>query len=185
MYILAGPNGAGKSTVAAQILPEFNTTIFVNADEIQKERQCSQLAAGRQMLAALHALRSSSVTFAFETTLAARSYVAFVNESQANGYFVHLTYIWVRSPSVAISRVADRVREGGHDIPVDTIKRRYWRGLDNLFDYYMGVVDAWTLCDNSDGKLVQIANGDLEHGVEVSQSSIFKAILDAKKRHDI
>ncbi len=181
MYILAGPNGAGKSTVAAQILPEFNTTIFVNADEIQKQRQCSQLEAAKQMLAALHALRSSSVTFAFETTLAARSYVAFIDDARASGYEVHLIYIWLRSPALAVSRVADRVRDGGHNIPVATIKRRYKRGLDNLLNNYLAIVDAWTLCDNSEGRLAIVAEYDQQLGIEIMDSSIYREIQDAKR----
>jgi len=164
MYVLAGPNGAGKSTVAAEVLPEFNTTIFVNADEIENQRQCPQLKAGKQMLAALHALRSSAVAVAFETTLAARSYIAFINDARASGYEIHLIYMWLCSPALAVSRVADRVRDGGHDILFDTIVRRYNRGLDNLRNCYLGIVDAWTICDNSTRLLKVVAEYDKRSG---------------------
>lgn len=185
IYVLAGPNGAGKSTVASQVLPEFNTTIFVNADEIEKQRQCTAMEAGQQMLAVLHALRESRVSFAFETTLAARSYVPFLKEASAYGYFNHLIYIWLRTPELAKSRVADRVREGGHHIPNETIERRYWRGVKNFNGLYARIVDGWAICDNSQDSLIPVAKNRNEEGLVIQDKSIYREILDAAARSDI
>lgn len=127
IYVLSGPNGAGKSTAASLILPEFHTHEFVNADEIHKSLApgASHMAAGRIMLQRMRKLRNAGSTFAFETTLAARTYVSFLAEARSGGYFVHLVFLWLRYPELAKARVALRVLRGGHDIPETDIERRY------------------------------------------------------------
>ena len=150
IYVLGGPNGAGKSTGATIVLPYFDTHEFVNADAIAKSLTSgSPIEAGYIMLRRMRELRDAGETFAFETTLAARTYAPFLRDAQQGGYFVHLVYIWLSSPALAKSRVADRVRDGGHNIPPDDIERRYWRGLRNFFERYRPLANAWTLCDNS------------------------------------
>ena len=120
IFVLSGPNGAGKTTGAAVVLPTFGTHEFVNADNIQRDMGigASPIAAGRQMLRRMHALRSAGVSFAFETTLSARTYQAFLEKAQQDGYFVHLVYIWLKNTQLAKSRVALRVKMGGHEIPL-------------------------------------------------------------------
>ena len=103
--------------------------------------------------------RDRRETFAFETTLAAKSYVRFHAEAQQAGYFVHIAYVWLSSVELAKKRVAVRVRRGGHDIPPADIERRYWRGLRNFFEFYRDLVDTWILCDNSSKRLVVVARG--------------------------
>jgi predicted ABC-type ATPase len=102
------------------------------------------------MLERMRDLRDAGESFAFETTLAGKAYVPFLRDARQTGYLIHLACISPRNPALAKSRVADRVAEGGHDIPPADIERRFWRGLRNFFDLYSPLVNAWTLCDNSD-----------------------------------
>ncbi len=165
IFVLGGPNGAGKSTTATVLLPEaLGIEQFVNADLIAHclspfAPQTSALEAGRLMLARIHELRSRGPSFAFETTLASRSYVRFLQESQQAGYVVHVAYIWLTSVELALRRVSIRVQQGDHDVPASTVERRYWRGLRNFFELYQPLADTWTLCDNSGDEIVIVARG--------------------------
>jgi len=154
LYIIAGCNGAGKTTASFTILPEMlNCREFVNADSIAAGLSPFNPAsvafeAGRIMLQRIHQLLEERVDFAFETTLAAKSYVSLIENARQMGYKINLLYIWLESPEFAKQRVAQRVLIGGHDIPADVVERRYYRGLNNLFTLYMPVVDEWLLIDN-------------------------------------
>ncbi len=165
IFILGGPNGAGKSTTAAALLPEaLNIDQFVNADLIAKglspySPESSAFDAGRIMHQRIRKMRNQRQSFAFETTLASRSYVGFLKEAQESGFVLHLVYIWLSSPKLAQSRVAARVQQGGHDVPAETITRRYWRGLRNFFELYRSLVNTWTMCDNSGAEIVVVAQG--------------------------
>jgi len=173
IFVLSGPNGAGKSTTARVLLPEtLSIEQFVNADLIAQglspfAPQSSALEAGRLMLSRIHDFRSRGQSFAFETTLASRSYVTFLKEAQKGGCLVHLAYIWLSSVELAYSRVANRVQEGGHDVPGTTVERRFWRGLKNFFDLYQPFADTWALCDNSKEELSTVARGRKEREAEV------------------
>ena len=165
LYIIAGPNGAGKTTASMNILPDLlDCKEFVNADEIAKglspfKPEEVAVQAGKLMLERINSLLSQRVSFAIETTLATRSYKKLVEEAQSLGYSVQLLFFWLESPEMACQRVAKRVSEGGHDIPVETIYRRYRLGLDNLFNIFIPIVDYWFLYDNNfETKL--IANSD-------------------------
>jgi predicted ABC-type ATPase len=156
VVIVAGPNGAGKSTAAPRLLRDYlGITEFVNADVIAQGLSAFNPAgmamqAGRIMLNRMRELADERKSFACETTLAARSYAIWMQELRASGYKVQLVYLWLRSPETAIERVAERVRNGGHHVPEDVVRRRYERGLDNLFNIYMPIVDSWVILDNSD-----------------------------------
>ena len=155
LYIIAGCNGAGKTTASFNVLPQIlNCREFVNADEIAKGLSpfCPEsvaIQAGKLMLERIETLLSDNVSFAIETTLATRSYKNLVTKAQKKGYNVNLLFFWLESPEVARERVQKRVSEGGHDIPVETIFRRYWLGLDNLFLIFIPIVDYWALYDNN------------------------------------
>ena len=155
LVVLAGPNGAGKSTVAPSILPGvLGIGHFVNADQIANGLSAFRsadvgIAAGRLMLARLNELAAERAHFAFETTLASRTFAPWIAEQVAHGYAFHLIYLWLPSVEMAIDRVAGRVREGGHAIPEETIRRRYAAGLRNFFGLYRPLTTAWTFCDNS------------------------------------
>ena len=155
LYIIAGCNGAGKTTASYTVLPEMlGCREFVNADEIAKglspfNPESVAIEAGRLMLQRMDDLLSEGEDFAFETTLATRSYVKFVERAQAKGYFVTLLNFWLPTPEQAIERVATRVSEGGHNIPSDVIRRRYANGIKNLTTLYTPICDYWIIYDNS------------------------------------
>jgi predicted ABC-type ATPase len=153
--IIAGPNGAGKSTTAKRLLPEsLQIREFVNADVIAAGLSAFApenvaFEAGRIMLVRLKELAASRENFSFETTLATRTYAPWLKTLQAAGYEVHLFFVWLPSADMAIARVAERVRSGGHHVPDETIRRRYTRALVNLRELYIPLANFWQLIDNS------------------------------------
>jgi predicted ABC-type ATPase len=153
--ILAGPNGAGKSTVARALLRgTLAVNEFVDADVIARglsafDPESAALAAGRVMLTRLRELAAQRVSFAFETTLASRTFAPWLRGLKASGYEIYLLYLWLPSAEFARERVADRVRAGGHDIPVETVRRRYQAGARNFFDLYEPLVTSWEVYDSS------------------------------------
>jgi len=155
VVVLAGPNGAGKSTAAADLLQDtFGVREFVNADVIARglsafNVESVAIPAGRVMLTRLHELARQQVSFAFETTLASRGFAPWLADLKSRGYLVHIFFLWLPSAELAIERVADRVRAGGHDIPAETVRRRYRTGLRNFFKLYQGLASSWRVYDNS------------------------------------
>lgn len=158
LVILAGPNGAGKSTVAPALLHgALAVNEFVNADVIARglsafDPESVAIAAGRVMLARLHELADQRVSFAFESTLASRSFAPWLRDLRASGYTVHLFFLWLSSADLAVGRVADRVRAGGHDVPADAVRRRYDAGLRNFFRLYEPLASTWRLYSASGPK---------------------------------
>lgn len=165
LYIIAGCNGAGKTTASMTILPKsLLVKEFVNADEIAKglspfNPEGVAIEAGRLMLERIKYLLDKGESFSIETTLATRSYINLVRDAHKRGYLVNVIYFWLNTPELAVERVAERVRKGGHNIPRDVILRRYSKGLYNLFNLFMGEVDLWTIYDNSDYTRERIAFG--------------------------
>ena len=167
IFVLAGPNGTGKTTSANVVLPEWlQVDEFVNADLIARglapfapERVA--IEAGRLMLKRLHQLREQRATFAFETTLASRSFRPFLLDAKDLGYIVRILFIYLDSPDLAVKRVQTRFAQGGHSVPEIDIRRRYQRGLENFFSFYNSLADAWTICDNSTSELVIVATKDV------------------------
>lgn len=157
LYIIAGCNGAGKTTASMTVLPQvLDCREFVNADEIAKglspfKPEEVAVEAGKLMLRRIDCLLSEKATFAIETTLATKSYRGLVLRAKTAGYKVILLFFWLPSPEMAERRVANRVASGGHNIPKDVIHRRYWLGLDNLFNIFVPIVDLWSLYDNRTG----------------------------------
>ena len=155
LYIIAGPNGAGKTTFAGTFLPRETTSReFVNADEIAlrispSRPEAAAFQAGREMLERIKALADQRTDFAIETTLSGKSYALLLRKLKASGYEIHLFFLWLPDVQMAIDRVADRVRKGGHNIPQTVIRRRYAAGIRNLFDVYRPILNSWTLFDNS------------------------------------
>lgn len=169
MYIIAAPNGAGKTTASFAILPEmFMCEEFVNADEIAAglspfHPEKVSIQAGRLMLERINILLEAGATFAFETTLATKSYVNLIRRAHLLGYRVNLIFLALKSTDLAIQRVSTRVAEGGHHIPTEVIVRRFEHGLNNFFHRYAPVVDQWMLVDNSSDPFRLIAHGDATH----------------------
>jgi predicted ABC-type ATPase len=155
VIVLAGPNGAGKSAAAPSLLRgKLAVPHFVNADTIAQglaayAPETAAFQAGRVMIARLKELASSRVSFAFETTLASRTFAHWLRELIADGYCFHLVFLWLPSVELAIARVAERVREGGHDVPEETIRRRYAAGSQNFWRLYRPLTTTWRVYDNS------------------------------------
>lgn len=154
LYIIAGCNGAGKTTASFTILPEIlDCKEFINADEIAKGLSPFQpenvaFEAGRIMLR-INELLSENKTFTFETTLSTLSYKNKIKEARENGYEIILLFFWLQNVALAKERVNIRVLEGGHNIEPEIIERRYLRGIKNLFDVYLPIVDGAFIFDNS------------------------------------
>ncbi|MEI7979328.1 MAG: zeta toxin family protein [Bacteroidota bacterium] len=158
LYIIAGCNGAGKTTAAFNILPQIlSCKEYVNADEIARgispfQPEKVAIEAGRIMLKRIDELLENKESFAFETTLATKSFESLIYKAQEKGYFVNLIYYWLESVELAEMRVKTRVAEGGHNIPKDVIHRRYFRGIDNLFKIYHDICDLVIIYDNSNNQ---------------------------------
>ncbi|MCY4163813.1 MAG: zeta toxin family protein [bacterium] len=166
IYIIAGPNGAGKTTFAIHHLASRVPTLhFVNADLIAAglsplDRGAGMEAtAGRLMLEEINRLAAQGRSFAFETTLAGRSYLRRIEQWRRDGYRVLLMYLMLDSPQDAMQRVEQRIRQGGHGVPEPVILRRFYAGLQNLREFYIGKVDEWMVFDNSRSMPVLIAQG--------------------------
>ena len=188
LYIIAGCNGAGKTTASFTILPEvLGCKEFINADEIAKglspfQPESVAMQAGRIMLARMDELLQKGETFAFETTLATKSYKQKIEWAQANGYEVTLLFFWLDSPNIAKERVAQRVAEGGHNIPLETIERRYYNGIANLFTIYIDMVDICYIFDNSEGRKELIAQKERHKDIVIYNNDKFNLIKNNDER---
>jgi predicted ABC-type ATPase len=166
VLIIAGPNGAGKTTFAREFLPrEAGVVHFINADLIAAglspfRPELAAVRAGRLMLEAMETLSRRGESFAFETTLAGRNYVRHIREWKARGHEVKLVFLALSSPDVAIERVAQRVRCGGHSVPEEVVRRRFASGLSNFERIYRQEVDRWILFDNTGSAPVEIEEGE-------------------------
>ena len=187
LYIIAGCNGAGKTTASYTVLPEIlECREFVNADEIAKglspfNPSSVAIEAGRLMLKRIGELLSAGVSFSVETTLSTRSYINLIQQAQNQGYSVSLIYFWLNSPELAVNRVLQRVNEGGHNVPLDVIYRRYQAGINNLFQIYMPCVDYWLLADNSVSPRVIVAEGTRHGENRIYELELFKCIKNYVK----
>jgi predicted ABC-type ATPase len=185
VVVLGGINGAGKTTSAQTLLADQLAVLcFVNADTIARglnafRPEAVALNAGRVMLVRLRELAAERVDFAFETTLAGKTYLPFLRSLRENGYSVEVNYFWLRSADLAVSRVRARVRKGGHDIPEDTIRQRYGRSLANFWSGYRHEADAWYVYDNSEDKTTLIAAGHRSDPPEVGDSTSWRAFSEA------
>lgn len=186
VFIIGGPNGAGKSTAARGMLPEFiGVKQFVNADEIARglsgfAPETVAREAGRIMLQRLRALARQRVDFAFESTLAARSFAPWLVALRETGYAIHVIYLWLPSVELALQRVANRVRAGGHDVPEETLRRRYHRGQRNFVSLYAPLADSWEVYDNSGTEPALVAFRELSESPIVLQPQTWHLITGDK-----
>lgn len=172
--VLAGINGAGKTTASqALIADQLALMSFVNADTIARglnafAPETAAIPAGRIVLTHLHELAEQRSDFAFETTLAGRTYLPFLRDLREDGYVVELYYFWLDSPELPIERVHARVRRGGHSIPEATIRQRYGRSIRNSWQDYRHQADAWYVYDNSEDQPILIAAGSCGESPELA-----------------
>jgi len=179
LYIIAGPNGAGKTTFAKEFLPNYaKCPNFVNADLIASglapfSPSNASIKAGRLLLAEIDNYICQRSDFAFESTLAGRTYVNLIKEARSKGYFVHIFFLWIPGMSLAKERIKQRVKQGGHHVPDLDVQRRLDRSLKNFFNLYMPLADAWDIFDNSAMKPVLIAKLN-EKGLQILNKSLYQ-----------
>lgn len=187
LYIVAGPNGAGKSTFARLFLPEYaDCREFVNADLIAAglspfNPESLAIQAGKLMLERVEALAEARIDFGFETTLAGKSWLPVFQRLRQRGYRLHIFFLWIPEPDLALRRIEERVRAGGHSIPEEVVRRRFARGLRNFFQTYAPVVDAWLLLDNSRNPPETVALGLTDHQIALDRELFAKISEEAKK----
>ena len=189
IIVIAGPNGAGKTSLAPFLLRDrYDEFPFVNADAIASglsafEPESVAIDAGRVMLNRLHELSERRENFAFESTLAARSYAPWLSRLREQGYEVHLLFVWLQSVDLAIERVAERVRRGGHAIPSKELRRRYQRGINNLFELYIPLADTWAIYDNSEqDQAALVATGVGKGRPRVSRTDLWQMLLEYQEQ---
>jgi predicted ABC-type ATPase len=183
VIVLAGPNGAGKTTASRVILQRLtHVSEFVNADVIAQGLSAfapenAAVEAGRIMLARLHELAGERANFAFETTLASRTFAPWLRQLIDDGYQFHLFFFWVPSAEFSIRRVEGRVKLGGHYVDPDTIRRRYARGLVNFFELYQPLATEWFMYNNTTSPGEQlIARGHGRIVDEVEDNVLWTAV---------
>ncbi|MHB1306514.1 MAG: AAA family ATPase [Limisphaerales bacterium] len=176
IYLIAGCNGAGKTTFAREFLPkEVKCLRFLNADEMARGLSPLDPAAGaakaaRLLLSEVRAAVQARQTFGLETTLSGLTYVRLLHNAREQAYAVKLFYLWLPSATVAIRRVRERVRKGGHAVPAADIRRRYRRSLHNLASHYLPLADEWTIFDNSGREPCLVADGTSSHARVVDEA---------------
>lgn len=183
---IAGPNGSGKTTLAPMLLRDaFGLMEYVNADPIAQglsgfRPEAVAFHAGRIMINRMRELAREEKNFAFETTLATRAYEPWIRSLQKNGYTFHLLFLWLRSSTLAVQRVKERVRLGGHAVEGDVVERRYSRGLRNFFDLYLPLAKTWAMYDNSLlGSPVLIASGSGASKIRIVKPELWKELRKA------
>ena len=183
LYIISGCNGAGKTTASYSLLPEMlDCKEFVNSDEFAKglspfDPSKASIQASRLMLMKIRYLLKRHEDFAVETTLATRTLLKTVKSAQAAGYTVTLLYFWLNSPELAVERVRARVEAGGHNIPEETILRRYNTGIYYFFKLYAPISERWILADNSQIPFRVIAEGSKDEVINIRDEETYNVIL--------
>jgi predicted ABC-type ATPase len=185
LIIITGPNGSGKTTAAPALLRDsLNVEDFVNADVIAQglcafQPEKAAIQAGRIMLSRIHSLAEKKANFAFETTLASRTFSTWIPLFKKQGYLSHLIFLWLTNADLAVSRVKERVQNGGHFVPEKTIRRRYVSGLRNFFNLYNPLADSWQFYDNSNADPFSlIASSISPDGLLIENKSIGMQLLE-------
>lgn len=163
VYVIAGPNGAGKTTFAVKFLPAYaKCSNFINADLIAAglapfSPRTVAIKAGKLVLEQIHQYAGKGLDFAFETTLAGKLYVNLLKSLKTKGYRIHIFFLWIPNCGLAVSRIKNRVAEGGHDVPADDVVRRFSRSIGNFFKLYQPLSDSWLLFNNAQSNPILIA----------------------------
>jgi predicted ABC-type ATPase len=186
VYVIAGPNGSGKTTFAKKFLPYYaKCQNFVNADFIAQgispfNPGLAAVKAGRIVLQQIHELTYKNLDFAFETTLAGKSYLSFLHKLKRRNYFIHLFFLWIPDTNLALARIKERVADGGHNVPLADVRRWFYRSIFNFFELYRPMLDTWMLFDNSQtipGLIAQEKNKKLS----INNKELFSKIISISK----
>ena len=183
LYIVAGPNGSGKTTFAREFLPYYaRCSNFINADLIARGLSpflpsVMGIKAGKLLLLQVQEFIKQKADFAFETTLAGKSYVNLINEAKGKGYLIHIFFLWIPDVKLAQERIKQRVKEGGHNVPTEDVKRRFSRSLRNFIGLYGPLCDTWILFDNAGEKPVVVAK-ETKKGLKIINVSLYENFLE-------
>lgn len=181
LYVIGGANRSGKTTVSMSLLPILDCFEYINADAIAAgsplNPESMAVQAGRLMIERLRALSDSGSDFAFETTLASRTFAPFLRGCKIKGYTVNLIYFWLQTPELAVG-VARRVASGGHSIPEEVIRRRYERGLRNLTSLYLSLCDGWMVYENSGSNLRLVAERIINQQPIIYENELWNQITE-------
>ena len=181
VYVVAGPNGSGKTTFAKEFLPNFaNCPNFVNADLIALglapfNPKDASIRAGKLVVTRIHDFSNAGDDFGFETTLSGRTHLRMFRTLKEKGYRIHMFFLWVPGPELSLLRIKNRVAEGGHDVLMQDVRRRFPRSIANFFGTYVPFVDSWMLFDNSGAKPV-LAAKSAKDGPAIENAEAYKRI---------
>lgn len=186
ILMIAGPNGAGKTTMTLELLKTCSMLYeFINADEIArglapKHPESMALTASKLMINRLKELLEADRSFVFETTASGTNYVKHLKSAKAKGYEISLTFLWLSKPEEAVKRVAQRVKQGGHNVPEDSIIRRYYAGIKNLIFHYLPLADEAFILDNSSEGSARklIARKNKNNSIDISDKVLWNKIQE-------
>ena len=182
VYIIAGPNGAGKTTFAKEFLPSYaKCKNFVNADLIAQGLapfvpESAAIKAGRILLEQVHTLANQKVDFAFESTLSGKAYISFLKGLKLNGYIIHIFFLWIPDVHLVLTRIKERVAQGGHNVPAKDVRLRFNKSFQNFFNHYRLLANYWSIIDNSMIPPRLIARGELDK-VQTFDKDRYEALM--------
>ena len=186
LYVIAGPNGSGKTTFARKFLPlHAHCDHFINADLIAQglspfSPRIAAMKAGRIVLKEIQELSDKGATFAFETTLSGKTYLALLKSLKSKGYEIHLFFLWIPNPNLALERIKERVGEGGHNVPAVDVRRRFRRSIENFLGAYQLMLNSWMLFDSSQGIPYLVAEKTGEK-LSIKDTELYGKILKGSK----
>lgn len=181
VYIIAGPNGSGKTTFAKTFLPEYaKCDRFINADLIAAglspfSPQQVAIKSGKLVLEQIKVYADNGVDFGFETTMSGVTYLKYLKMLKDKGYKINIFFLWIPNAQLAIARVKDRVGKGGHNVPIEDIRRRFNRSMNKFFKEYRLLSDKWILFNNAETVPKIIAKKQNAH-IEVVNQKLFSKI---------
>lgn len=182
VYIIAGPNGSGKTTFAKTFLPEYaKCTRFINADLIAAglspfSPQQVALKSGKLVLEQIKEYANAGVDFGFETTMSGVTYLKYFKMFKDKGYKIHIFFLWVPSSQLAAARVKDRVDQGGHNVPIADINRRFTRSVEKFFKSYRLLADKWMFFNNQ-GVVPEIIAKKQNEKIDIIDQNLFDSII--------
>ena len=186
LYIIAGPNGSGKSTVIKKLMPTLlQCEEYINVDAIAYglspfHPESVAVQAAKLALKRTQYLIQNKISFAFETTLSSRT-LKFLNDCKSFGYKINIIFLYLNTVNLAIQRVEDRVKSGGHQIPVHVIKRRYKRSLFNFINHYIALADNWFVYNNSDVGLTLISKQEKDAAITIVNKPLWEHLIEEAK----